>query len=228
MLKYGTNTIGKLYFGSNEIKKAYYGSNLIFQSGSGPTPPPYDAKVEWIATNGGPYIDLGIRGNAEIDGLYIDFQPSSVINQARLIAASYVSEATPCQIYVNGSNLYGYRMGSAWGNAGPTTTIGTNRHTWFCDYFNLVNVIDGNSYAMGSSSSGITPLNLFLAGYYGSNQPLYKGKIYACKIYRRGNLLIDLIPVRVGTTGYMFDQVSQALFPNAGSGAFTYGNDIIE
>lgn len=40
MLKYGTNTIGKLYFGSNAINKAYYGSSLVFQVGGGPTPPP--------------------------------------------------------------------------------------------------------------------------------------------------------------------------------------------
>lgn len=40
MLKFGTNTIGKLYYGDNLIGKAYYGSNLVYQSVP-PAPPNY-------------------------------------------------------------------------------------------------------------------------------------------------------------------------------------------
>ena len=37
---------------------------------------------------------------------------------------------------------------------------------------------------------------------------------------------MDLIPVRVGTTGYMYDKVSGQLFSNNGTGSFTLGQDI--
>ncbi len=37
---------------------------------------------------------------------------------------------------------------------------------------------------------------------------------------------IDMIPVRVGSVGYMYDKVSKTLFGNAGSGSFILGNDI--
>jgi hypothetical protein len=50
-------------------------------------------------------------------------------------------------------------------------------------------------------------------------------KLYYCKVWQSGTLLHDLIPVRVGQVGYMYDRVSGELFGNAGTGAFTLGND---
>lgn len=40
-----------------------------------------------------------------------------------------------------------------------------------------------------------------------------------------GVLVRDYIPVRVGQTGYLFDNVSKQLFGNAGTGAFVIGPD---
>ena len=53
-----------------------------------------------------------------------------------------------------------------------------------------------------------------------------KCKIFNCKI-GNGNILVrDLIPVRVGTVGYMYDNVSGQLFANTGSGNFILGPDL--
>ena len=50
-------------------------------------------------------------------------------------------------------------------------------------------------------------------------------KIYAFKITNSNNeVVMDLVPVRNGTTGYMYDKVSQSLMTNKGT--FLYGNDI--
>ena len=50
-------------------------------------------------------------------------------------------------------------------------------------------------------------------------------KVYSSKL-RVGNITVrDLIPVRKGTTGYMYDKVSGQLFCNAGKGAFILGPD---
>lgn len=43
---------------------------------------------------------------------------------------------------------------------------------------------------------------------------------------KNGAAIMHLIPVRVGTTGYMMDLVGWKLYANAGTGAFTYGEDI--
>lgn len=50
--------------------------------------------------------------------------------------------------------------------------------------------------------------------------------IYNFSIYNENDVLIrDLIPVRKGNTGYMYDRVSGQLFGNAGTGSFTLGPD---
>lgn len=38
--------------------------------------------------------------------------------------------------------------------------------------------------------------------------------------------MMDFIPVRIGTKGYLYDKVSKRLFGNAGTGSFTLGPDI--
>lgn len=184
---------------------------------------PYDSKVEYIATNADAYIDLGIKCNAATDAIYVDFQATTEVKQARLIARNATN--SPCQIYVNGSLGYGFRQGSSWAAVPVGSTVGLTRHTWLCDYYNKVNVVDGVSYNMSAASTGTGTSNWFLAGPY-TNNNRYKGRIYAAKIYRSGELIMDLIPVRVGTTAYMYDKIGKQLLGNAGTNAFTYGNDV--
>jgi len=37
---------------------------------------------------------------------------------------------------------------------------------------------------------------------------------------------MDLIPVRVGQVGYMYDKISNKLFGNSGTGSFILGPDL--
>ena len=46
-----------------------------------------------------------------------------------------------------------------------------------------------------------------------------------CRIWDGDSLLLDLIPVRKGQVGYMYDRVSGQLFGNAGTGDFILGAD---
>lgn len=186
-------------------------------------PPPYDALVEYIATDGSQYINLGRKGDASTDALYVDFQATTAVNQARLIAPNQAN--APCQMYINGSNKYGYRVGTTWGAPPVDEAAGTDRHTWMCDYYNQVNIIDNVDYAMSSSSTGTANSNLLLTGPYTTNAK-FKGKIYAAKVFRSGVLVLDLVPCRVDTTAYMYDTISRTLFGNVGTGSFTYGNDL--
>lgn len=52
-------------------------------------------------------------------------------------------------------------------------------------------------------------------------------QIGSCKLYCDDVLVRDLIPVRVGDVGYMYDKVSGQLFGNAGTGAFILGADAV-
>ena len=52
-------------------------------------------------------------------------------------------------------------------------------------------------------------------------------RIYSCKIYDGNTLVRDFIPVRRGTTGYLYDRVSKRLFGNQGTGDFVLGPDVV-
>jgi len=51
------------------------------------------------------------------------------------------------------------------------------------------------------------------------------GKLYGSKVYINSVLVRDLIPVRVGQVGYMYDKVTGRLFGNSGTGSFILGKD---
>jgi hypothetical protein len=48
-------------------------------------------------------------------------------------------------------------------------------------------------------------------------------KVRIYRFYIEGK--IDLVPVRIGNVGYMYDKVSGKLFGNAGTGNFILGPD---
>ena len=50
-------------------------------------------------------------------------------------------------------------------------------------------------------------------------------KLKWIQVYRAGTLILDLIPVRVGTVGYMYDKISNTLFGNVGVDPFVLGPD---
>lgn len=61
---------------------------------------------------------------------------------------------------------------------------------------------------------------------------IVKALVYGFKAWNNGVLVRDLIPVRVGQTGYMYDRANptggplgNGLYPNAGAGAFVLGPD---
>lgn len=54
----------------------------------------------------------------------------------------------------------------------------------------------------------------------------WNGRIYAVQITQGTEIIMDLIPVRVGNVGYMYDKVSGNLFGNSGTGSFTLGPDV--
>lgn len=89
-------------------------------------------------------------------------------------------------------------------------------------------VVDGTSYAFNTTASFTTPSTLFLFCVRMANlTPDYywTGRLYYLQISENGTFVRDLIPVRVGTVGYMYDRVSGQLFGNSGTGNFILGND---
>lgn len=85
-------------------------------------------------------------------------------------------------------------------------------------------VSDGvNSASYTSSTSRYNGPTVLFAAYSGSKGKL---KLHSSKLYKNTVLELDLIPVRCGAVGYMYDRVSGHLFGNAGTGNFIVGSDV--
>lgn len=69
-------------------------------------------------------------------------------------------------------------------------------------------------------------IRLFGSAGVDASYSKWSGKIYYCQITQGSELIMDLIPVRIGSVGYMYDKVSDRLFGNAGTGSFVLGPDV--
>jgi hypothetical protein len=56
----------------------------------------------------------------------------------------------------------------------------------------------------------------------------YTARLYSFKLTEGDSIILDLIPVRIGSIGYMYDKVSGKLFENKGTGNFILGADVYE
>ena len=191
---------------------------------------PYDAQVEYLKSNGTQYIDTGIIGD-----MYVDFEIKFKIDNENDFYGILGSRQA--------SNQRRYTLitaTSAYPNQGAYITMYTNSQITTTGTYKALTYKtykkDGRKVYVNGNDVGTfsqyytftTPDNLKLFaistnGVIGNNMV---GEIAWCKLSKDGTMLRDFIPVRVGTTGYMYDKVSRQLFGNSGTGDFVIGNDI--
>ncbi len=51
-------------------------------------------------------------------------------------------------------------------------------------------------------------------------------RLYNIKVFKNDVLIMDVVPYRIGLTGFMYDKVSNKLFSNSGTGNFILGPDV--
>ena len=178
---------------------------------------PYDAEVEYLESYGSQYINSGLIGGNDV-GLYVIV--SRLNTQDRQIIGSRESNGNT-RFFI-GNSYIGWR--TYYGIGSSTTGI---VYEWGLNYLNSSTFTENGGTARQLSDLGFTPtlpIFIFAINYAGDAQ-CWTGRIYAAKISRGTTIVMDLIPVRVGTTGYMYDKVSGQLFGNAGTGDFILGND---
>jgi len=195
----------------------------------------YDAEVEYLETSGnGAYIDTGIEctGDLSIDCMVYwstDVNAHACGGIKNMGGSTYFRHhLSPCTEYGT-HTLYYYQCDA--GDPSIVLEYGPTGNAW--RHFSLNATTGAWEYADVSGS--VTPLS----GSYttGKNYGIFArissdGSISTrpCrfayfKLSRNGVLLRDFIPVRAGSTGYMYDRVSGTLFRNVGSGSFSVGPD---
>lgn len=179
---------------------------------------PYDAEVEYLQSSGTQYINTGIIGANDI-GFYVRAM-RTIYADRQFIGLRETTGNT--RLFI-GTGFYGWEAYYAM----PSTTTNVI-FEWQLNYLNdkkfKEDGVEKNTLA-NLTFTPTLPIFVFALNYIGSAQG-WTGRMYAAKITKGSSVIMDLIPVRVGQVGYMYDKVSGQLFGNAGSGNFILGNDI--
>lgn len=200
----------KIMLGSTEAVRMYIGSTQIWEAQNSL---PYDAEIEYLESTGTQYINTGVFANPGEISFKVDCT---------------IENSSGSSVYTTGGLHYIYQ-----GNVGGIRTGGVNNGipytlgdrvliTASYDNQNRRTIQIGNSTLTGSAynaSSGEFVLLRIL------NESNCIGKLYRSKVYINSVLVRDLIPVRVGQTGYMYDKIGGQLYGNNGTGSFTLGPD---
>lgn len=193
-------------------------------------PPPYDAQVEWLSANGTMWIEtdftplIGDTIHAEFlfnaDTFGSDnFNVFSAGSGTYRIAFNNVRN-------VDGANHRGAQF-KYFSNSNTAFAYGPRANTWY-----TLNINSNGKATIGNNTATSQPIeeldgdtHLWFFRLHGSTNP-FKGKLRSFYITRNGNIVANYIPVRKGNTGYLYDTISNKRYGNAGTGSFTYGNDV--
>ena len=190
---------------------------------------PYDAEVEYLESTGTQRIDTGIVPQRTTGVILRGTYTAKVSGQQ--ICAARTGTGGGNRFFVaadrNGVGLR-YSMGNSQYafvyDIGVPHIYELNREGTGRCYIDdaLVTTFNVSDYSVAAQKN----LMLFATSGYEPSYGYSKARIWYVKIYNGSTLVRDLIPVRVGTTGYLFDRISWTLFGNAGTGSFLYGADL--
>lgn len=221
-MQFGNTKIGGMSFGSTKIGGAKYGNTLVFQPGGGVQP----IMIPYIRGGAdGSYIDTGIAPNntTRIIVWARNFNPkgeflfgSRDANAVQRFAVLHPSDAHVDSIRTDfGSN------NTTFAKSVSTCSSGYHKYELNGNQFFLDDEL--LSTMPTSTFEGTYPIHLFGNNNTGSHSiPQFPIDICACKIYKNDVLVRDFTPVNSPSVG-LYDAISDAVFTNAGSGSFTYG-----
>lgn len=187
---------------------------------------PYDAEVEYIATDGRAYIDTGIY-----------------VKQTTTFSLTFYIPNT----YESGIWIFGTRNSSSAGQMAVQLDYPSGRTNWrfgnqnsynsifssgTCTFSNMdiprVLKYDNKSITANANNfSGSYSFLIFALNISGAASSCGDGiRFLGGQIYDNGTLVRDFITVRVGQVGYLYDRVTKQLFGNLRENqAFYIGND---
>lgn len=196
---------------------------MFVNTGVSTTIPSDLVELEYIESTGTQYIDTGFKPNQDTRiSITVDFPRSSTtwLYGGRTAAGSN-SFGFLC---LNG-NTYRFDYASSMNEltAKPTGKFILDSNKNKC-YINNELVFTTTYKTFTSPVS----MYIFNVNNNGSAKEGSSVKLYNCKIYDNGTLIRDFIPVkRISNNGYgLWDKVTKAFYPNAGTGTFTGGSAI--
>jgi hypothetical protein len=217
---------------------------------------PYDSRIQYLESTGTEYIDLNYhpRGNDIFEikvrsttiSFYYNTQGSNYPLWNPFFGVQQSGTVKCYGTYVRSKSnndylLYYYNQisgNAVYVNYKPALTSQTVLN-WFIYTFNKnavtrtdMNGTTTNLTASGTNNGNDTqlPLSMWLFGVNDSTVSTGKTSKLQIEYFKvkdkNQNPIFNLVPVRIGTIGYMYDKISKQLFGNSGTGTFTLGPDI--
>ena len=202
----------------------------IYSGGSGPL---YDAEIEYLqSADGNQYIDCGFIADQAIDFELLVMRINNAIRWDCGSEEGWSSKIARLLVQENNMTRWRYHTGGA-DLTQSSNLIGDLTLTVNGREASVTNLYSGNTYSgTGPSGSFVTPGHFLLFAFTLGQAPSLAadsaGSRLKGAVITDGAASLDLIPVRKGTVGYMYDRNSNLLLPNAGTGAFLLGPDKVE
>ena len=197
---------------------------------SGSTSLPFDSFVQWLeAPSDQSYIDTEVSGQSGLEfGITFEFFTPA---QYAPIFGNYIDEAhNCCRIIIGntvGNQLYCNNNTKAGGplafNASQSSRMQLYIGSTFVNYSSNRNPTNIPTAEGTENQSHIALFQRSLSTPSGLYATV---RCYLFWIRKNGEYLRYMMPVRVGTTGYMYDGVSGRLFGSIGTDDFNIGGDV--
>lgn len=186
---------------------------------------PYDAEIQYLRGTGTQWIDTGIipKTNTKAQFKFMN----SVVTGDCIFGYMDANEIKSWRFFNYSSKAYLDLPGA--NNTrnriyGGTVKAGVIYNLEIGNIY-VKNLSTGTNIISGTASPSFVGINTIRLNYGGYGIPS-QNYFYYVKIFEGSALVRDMIPVRVGQTGYMYDKVSEQLFGNAGTGNFILGPDL--
>lgn len=208
-----------LYIGNERLKPKVNETDARFI-----TEAYYDTEIEYLESSGTQLINTKIIGGTNCE-YEIKFQLTSAGSTWPHVCGSNHPPTFP-KVYNQAGIKMQYKPQGASGT-GTIYSVGNQDYIpHIVEYKNGLFLYDGVEKAnIGPNGISDYPFCIF---WYLAEPTVTKGmlgRIYYCKLWKDHVLVRDLIPVRVGSVGYMYDKVSKQLFGNYYAGDFILGPD---
>lgn len=188
--------------------------------------PAYDAEVEYLESTGTQFIDTGFIPD-DTCGLYVRAYPHNASLQKKVVGCGSSVQSSASRWWINFASTG--KLEISW-NA-YNETIQYNKNQWYEVTNNFLNsrtgTVDGVTQNVSYPTLGNNNYTAYIFNVNSNVPDAYVGKISSVKFSRGSEIVMDFIPVRIGSIGYMYDKVSKQLFANKGTGQFILGNDVV-
>lgn len=188
----------------------------------------YDAEVEWLGSDGYAFFDTGVSGGNDNLEITIYFQTSSHVNYAP-IYGNFIDENHNTTRLITGGASGNFIANFNQKPGGGNTLFVSDLYVIHKVVSSHKSLIVDENRVTPRTSTGTANLDNIAIFQRSVNNPAYGRnidlKIISAQIRDNGTLIRDYIPVRKGSTGYMYDKVNGTLSKNIGSTPFTFGRD---